>query len=268
MTETLQRPSEFILNRKSKGTGDIAMVTAMIFAGGVGARMKSTEIPKQFIDVDGEPIIIKTLMNFQLHKKVDGIVVACLEGWIDKLWDLVHEYGLTKVKEIVPGGKNGYGSIHNGLVKINEDAKPDDIVLICDGVRPLLSEKLISECIANVLKYETAVPVTPSIDSVLESKDGRTCRKSLPREEIFITQAPQGYTMRKIMWAHNEAERRGIIDPISSSDLIIELGEEVHLFLGERENIKVTTPEDLRSLRSYYYYRNFENFAKELESGD
>lgn len=244
------------------------MVTAMIFAGGVGARMKSAEIPKQFIEVDGKPIIIRTLMNFQLHTQVDEIVVSCLESWIDKLKDLVLEYGITKVKAIVPGGENGHGSIHNGLVKINETALPDDIVLICDGVRPLLTEKLISDCIATARAYETAVPVTPSIDSVLESADGKTCKRSLPRKEMFITQAPQGYTMRKIMWAHDEAERRGITNPISSSELLIELGEEVHIFIGERENIKATTPEDLRFLRSYYYYRSFENFAKELSLND
>lgn len=244
------------------------MVTAMIFAGGVGARMTSAEIPKQFINVDGKPIIVRTLINFQLHTGVDEIVVACLESWIDTLKELVLDYGITKVKAIVPGGENGHASIHNGLLKINEKALPDDIVLICDGVRPLLSEKLISDCIANARIYETAVPVTPSIDSVLESADGKTCTKSLPRKNMFITQAPQGYTMRKIMWAHNEAEKRSILNPISSGDLLIELGEEIHLFMGERENIKVTTPEDLRSLRSYYYYRSFENFAKELDFGD
>lgn len=244
------------------------MVTAMIFAGGVGARMKSADIPKQFIEVDGKPIIIRTLMNFQNHPEVDEIVVACLESWIDTLKQQIAKYGITKVKAVVPGGSNGHGSIHNGLVKVNETALPDDIVLICDGVRPLLSMKLISDCIATAKEYETAVPVTPSIDSVLESADGQTCKKSLPRKQMYITQAPQGYTMRKIMWAHDEAERRGITNPVSSSELLIELGEEVHIFIGERENIKVTTPEDLRFLRSYYYYRSFENFARELSKDD
>ena len=126
-----------------------------------------------------------------------------------------------------------------------------------------VSDKLISDCIRIAWKYETAVPVTPSIDSVLESSDGQTCRRSLPRSEMFITQAPQGYTMRKIMWAHEEAEKRNILNPISSSELLIELGEEVHIFIGDRDNIKVTTPEDLRFLRAYYYYRQYENFARE-----
>lgn len=239
------------------------MVSAVIFAGGVGARMKSVDIPKQFLEVDGKPIIIRTLEHFQNHPMVDKIVISCLEAWIDTLSELVEKYHITKVKTIVPGGANGHGSIHNGLVEVDKYALPDDIVLICDGVRPLLSESLLTNCIETAKKHESAVPVTRSIDSVLESKDGKTCCKSLPRSEMFITQAPQGYTMRKIMWAHAEAEKRGIDNPISSSELLIELGEKVHIFIGDRDNIKVTTPEDLRFLRAYYYYRRYKHFAKE-----
>lgn len=239
------------------------MIHAMLFAGGVGARMKSVDIPKQFIEVDGKPIIIRTLEKFARHPLVDDIVVSCLEDKIDYLWQLIEKFHIQKVTSIVKGGANGFQSIHNGLVEVNKYAKADDIVLICDGVRPLISTELISNCIEAATKYETAVPVTPSIDSVLESKDGVSCSKSYSRSEMFITQAPQGYTMRKIMWAHDEAEKRGIKSPTSSSELLIELGEPVHIFIGDRENIKVTTPEDLIFLRSRYYYKSFKNFARE-----
>ncbi len=239
------------------------MVHAMIFAGGIGARMKSLDIPKQFIDVDGKPIIIRTLEHFSAHPQVDTIVVSCIPDKIDYLWGLIKEHHIEKVVNIVPGGANGHQSIHNGLVEVEKHSSKEDVVLICDGVRPMLSEKLITDCINTAREFETAVPVTPSIDSVLESVDGETCCKSLPRKQMFITQAPQGYTMRKIMWAHDEAEARGITNPISSSELLIELGETVHIFQGIRENIKVTTPEDLQTLRSYFYYESFKNFAKE-----
>ena len=239
------------------------MVHAMIFAGGIGARMKSLDIPKQFIDVDGKPIIIRTLEHFSKHPQVDTIVVSCIPDKIDYLWGLIKEHRIEKVVGIVGGGANGHQSIHNGLVEVEKHSTPDDVVLICDGVRPMLSAKLISDCIETAREHETAVPVTPSIDSVLESPDGETCCKSLPRKQMFITQAPQGYTMRKIMWAHDEAEKRGITNPISSSELLIELGETVRIFQGIRENIKVTTPEDLQTLRSYFYYESFKNFAKE-----
>lgn len=239
------------------------MVNVVIFAGGVGARMKSLDIPKQFIYVDGKPIIIRTLENFANHPQIDNIVISCLEDKIDYLWGLISEYKIPKITSIVAGGENGHQSIHNGLVEVSKFSSPDDIVLICDGVRPLISSELISNCIENAQKYETAVPVTPSIDSVLQSEDGETCSRSLPRKQMYITQAPQGYTMRKIMNAHNEAEKRGIDNPVSSGELLIELGETIHIFNGERDNIKVTTPEDLRFLRSRYYYRSFKNFAKE-----
>lgn len=239
------------------------MVHTVIFAGGVGARMQSLDIPKQFINVDGKPIIIRTLENFAAHSQVDEIVISCLEDKIDYLWGLVKQYEIQKVISIVPGGENGHQSIHNGLVEVEKNSSPDDIVLICDGVRPLISHKLISDCIETAQKYETAVPVTPSIDSVLQSEDGMTCTKSLPRKQMYITQAPQGYTLKKIMGAHKKAEELGIDNPISSGELLIELGEEIHIFKGERDNIKVTTPEDLKFLRSRYYYRSFKNFAKE-----
>lgn len=238
------------------------MITALLFAGGVGARMKSKEIPKQFLEVEGKPIIIHTLEHFSHHDMVDNIVVVCLESWIDELKRDIDKYNVKKVVGIIPGGKTGFQSIHNGLVRIAETSKDDDIVLICDGVRPMLSEKLISTCIVDTQTYGTAVPVTPSIDSVLYSDDGNKCKKNIERKKIYITQAPQGYKMKVIMDAHDEAMSRGI-ESVSSGDLMIELGHEIHIFHGIRENIKVTTPEDLNALRATQYYEHFKNFSRE-----
>lgn len=240
------------------------MITAMLFAGGSGVRMESSDLPKQFLEVGGKPIIIHTMEHFSKHPMVDAIVVACKEDWIDYLKNLVAQFGITKVKSIVPGGANGFDSIHNGVVATSEFSKnDDDIILICDGVRPMLSEKLITDCIEHTKKCKTAVPVTPSIDSLLYSIDGETCGKSYERNTMYITQAPQGYTMERILWAHSEAYKRGILNPVSSSELFIELGVKVHIFKGERFNIKVTTPEDLITLRSQFYYENYKRFAKE-----
>lgn len=239
------------------------MISAVIFAGGVGSRMESADIPKQFIEVEGKPIIIRTLEQFDRHPMIDNIVISCLESWIPILeWEL-KKYNIEKIVKIVPGGKNGHESIHNGLVEVNKISSPDDVVLICDGVRPMISEQLITNCIEETIKYGTAVPVTPSIDSVLESKDGVYCKKNYERSTMYITQAPQGYSISKIMWAHDEADKRKIDAPTSSSELLIELGEQVHIFIGERQNIKITTPEDLYTLRSSYYYNHYQNFAKE-----
>lgn len=240
------------------------MVTAMLFAGGSGVRMESSDLPKQFLEVGGRPIIIHTMNHFANHPQVDAIVVACKEEWIEYLKDLVIRFNVPKVKTIVPGGPTGFASIHNGVEATAAFSKDDDdLILICDGVRPMLSEKLITDCIEHTRQYKTAVPVTPSIDSLLYSTDGETCEKSYERNTMFITQAPQGYTMERILWAHSEAYRRGILNPVSSGELFIELGEKIHLFKGERFNIKVTTPEDLITLRSQFYYENYKRFAKE-----
>lgn len=239
------------------------MVSAVIFAGGIGQRMKSKEIPKQFLEIEGKPIIIRTLEHFSKHPMVDNIVVVCIESWLDVLKVDLEKFNIDKVIATVPGGASGHESIHNGLLEVVKVAKEEDVVLICDGVRPMLTEELITQCIEDARKYETAVPVTPSIDSVLYSEDGENCSKNFRRKNIFITQAPQGYTLRKIMWAHDEAEKRQM-DPISSADLLIELGENVHLIKGIRENIKVTTPEDLQSLRATHYYEHYMQFASEV----
>ena len=161
------------------------MVHAMLFAGGTGTRMKSANTPKQFIEVDGKPIIIRTLENFSKHPLVDDIVVSCIATGIDHLKDLIKEYKIEKVKAIVPGGANGFESIHNGVVEVAKDAADTDIILICDGVRPVMSEQLISDCIELAKEYETAVPVVRSIDSVLVSTDGMNCNTNMPRENIL-----------------------------------------------------------------------------------
>ncbi|MCR4647901.1 MAG: 2-C-methyl-D-erythritol 4-phosphate cytidylyltransferase [Lachnospiraceae bacterium] len=238
------------------------MVTALIFAGGVGKRMKSREIPKQFLEVEGKPIIIHTLEHFSNHDMVDSIVVVCLESWIDELNKDIKKFAIKKVNDIIPGGKTGFQSIHNGLELISKQSKDDDIVLICDGVRPILSEELITTCVNDTVKFGTAVPVTPSIVSVLYSEDGTSCRKNIERKKIFITQAPQGYRVRTIMDAHDEAIKKGV-ESVSSGDLMIELGHEIHIFQGIRENIKVTTPEDLNIMRATQYYEHFKNFSRE-----
>ena len=241
---------------------EIRMAFALIFAGGVGTRMDSKDVPKQFLKVDGIPIIIRTISHFEKHEQVDGIVVVCVEPWIGELQHELEEYGIRKVVKVLPGGRTGFQSIHTGLEYLKDILTEEDVVLICDGVRPCLSPGLIGECIRNAGLYGSAVPVTPSIDSVLYSDDGKLCGRNISRKKIYITQAPQGYLMREIIRAHGEAIEKGM-ESVSSADLMIELGREVHLFQGIRENIKVTTVEDLNALRATQYYEHFKDFANE-----
>lgn len=238
------------------------MTTALIFAGGVGSRMKSTDIPKQFLEVGGVPIIIRTIRHFSDHPMVDQIAVVCLESWIGELEKDIEKFNIRKVKQILPGGSTGFQSIRRGLNWTESVSGPEDIVLICDGVRPILTEALITECIKAAEEFGSSVPVTPSIDSVLYSEDGETAGRNIERKKIFITQAPQGYRLEVIMSAHRQAEKEGK-EAISSADLLIEQGKPVHLFPGIRENIKVTTREDLENIRASEYYGHFKTFAQE-----
>ena len=244
------------------------MVTALIFAGGTGTRMKNSDVPKQFLSVSGTPIIIKTMSFFSDHPMVDNVIVVCIESWIDHLKAQIEKFKIKKVIGIIPGGTTGFESIRKGLDRAGEMLKDEDVILICDGVRPILSEDLISNCIKEAQEYGTAVPVTRSIDSVLFSEDGISCSKNIKRENIYITQAPQGYKLKKIYDAHKKAEEQGI-QAISSADLLLELGEEVHLIPGIRDNLKVTTREDLNAIRATAYYEHFKAFSKEeIENGN
>lgn len=243
------------------------MVTALIFAGGTGTRMRNADRPKQFLSVGGVPIIIRTMRFFSVHHMVDNIIVVCLESWIDQLKLDIEKYNVKGIIGILPGGSTGFESIRKGLERAKEMSSDKDVVLICDGVRPILSEELITNCIRDARIYGSAVPVTRSIDSVLYSEDGINCTKNIARENIYITQAPQGYQMKVIMDAHKRAEEMGI-QSISSADLLLDLGEKVHLIQGIRENIKVTTSEDLNVIRATEYYEHFKIFSKEeLENG-
>ena len=218
------------------------MIHTLIFAGGTGSRISKSDIPKQFIEINGKPIIIHTLEYF---------TVVCLREWITELRRLIKQFNINKVNCIIPGGETGYESIDLGLRQIKRNNEEKDIVLICDGVRPVLSEKLISECICNTEKYGNAVPVTRSIDSILISSDGKTVENNLPRERVYITQAPQSYILKDIFEAHQEAQLNGIKDPVSSADLLVQLNKNVFIFEGERSNIKVTTDEDLDVVKLY-----------------
>lgn len=241
---------------------DKGTIYALIFAGGIGKRMHDADIPKQFLEVDGKPIIIRTLEHFSQNRDIDEIVVVCIESWIEKLNAMLDTYGIRKVSAVIPGGESGFQSIHKGILEIAGKAADDDIILICDGVRPQLTQELISRCVAETVSSGSAVPITPSIDSILYSEDGSESSRNFDRKKIYTTQAPQGYRFKLIRDAHIQAADSGI-EAISSADLLINMGIGVHTFPGIRENIKVTTPEDLDFLRAYYYYEHFRNFARE-----
>ena len=222
------------------------MITALLTAAGIGSRMEQ-EIPKQFLHVGNKPLIVYTLERFQNHPNIDSIVVVTLASWVDVVSAYARQYGITKLQAIVPGGDTGQESIHNGLVKIKEDgAGEDDVVMIHDGNRCLVSPEIISNSIAVFKNHGSAVAAIPCVEAVFRSSDnGESSTVSIPREQLFRTQTPHTYTLDKLMWAHEQAEERGIESTAATCVLMQELGETVYFSKGSEENLKITTVEDL-----------------------
>ncbi len=224
---------------------------ALIIAGGSGNRM-GQDIPKQFIHVDNCPVIIHTMLAFERHPDINGIAVVCLDGWQTVLRSYANQFSVTKLKWIFNGGDNGQASIRNGIYGLRDaGCDGDDLVLIHDGVRPLLSQDIISSNIAICQKYGYAITGIKCREAILESDDGFTASTSIPRDRLIRTQTPQTFRLRNIIAAHEEAARRGIANSVASCTLIAELGMgEMHIVPGSEKNIKITTVEDLEILKA------------------
>ena len=232
---------------------------AIIFAGGSGARMGSG-IPKQFIEVNGKPIIIHTLDIFEEHPDIDEIYIACKEDCIHKLQKLVKKHMISKVMKIVPGGKTGQDSIYNALSAAAEHNTEDAVVLIHDGVRPCITKELIDDDLKCVEEHGSAVTCTALYETPVISSDGRTIDDVPPRSQFYTAQAPQCFTLGEVMEAHAITRKQnpgyeGIVDTCS---MMKKLGKDVVLVDGPRGNIKVTTPEDLYTFRAMIQYKETE----------
>ena len=225
------------------------MNIALIIAGGSGHRMQQ-EIPKQFINVMDKPVIIYTLQAFQNHPNIDEIGVVCIDGWHDVLRAYVRQYNITKMKWIVSGGANGQSSIRNGVFEAEKRYKPDDILLIHDAIRPMVSQEIISDCIIQCQKHGTAISVLPCNTAVLHYDDTNTSRTVVPRNELALTQTPQAVPIGKLANLHREALQRGITDSVATCTLLVEMGETVHFSIGSETNIKLTTPGDLQIFKA------------------
>ena len=220
------------------------MTVALLTAAGSGTRMKS-EIPKQFLPVNNKPIIIYTMEAFETHPGVDAILVVGLAGWHEILWAYARQHNITKLKWIVDGGTSNQDSIRRGLMELRKHLSDDDIVMIHDGNRPLVSQAIISDSLTRQKIDGDAVAVIPCVEVVFRSSDGCTASDHVPREQLYRTQTPHTYTMGKLMWAHAEAEKRGIGNTAATCALMFALGETVHFSVGSEKNYKITTSDDM-----------------------
>lgn len=237
------------MNITSQHKGGESMNIALIIAGGSGQRM-GQDIPKQFINVYDKPVIIYTLEAFQRHPNIDAIQVVCLDGWHDILRAYAKQFNITKLVGIVSGGDNGQASIRNGLLAISERFDNDDIVLVHDAIRPMVSEEIISDCISKCHVHGSAVAAIPCAEAMLKTDDQKIAHSVYDRDKLMRTQTPQAFPLGKLLWAHYEAEKCGIINSVASCTLMIELGEKVYFSAGSEKNIKLTTPDDLEIFKA------------------
>ena len=224
---------------------------ALIIAGGSGNRM-GQDIPKQFMHVDNCPIIVHTMKCFQNHPDINGIAVVCLKGWETVLQSYANQFLIDKLKWIFPGGDTGMESIHNGIYGLKEaGCDEEDLVLIHDAVRPLLSQDIISSNIAICKAYGYAITGIQCREAILESEDGFTSTNSIPRDKLIRTQTPQTFRLKNIIDVHEQAKLMNIHNSVSSATLVAEVGgRTMHVVPGSEKNIKVTTVEDLEIIKA------------------
>ncbi len=217
---------------------------ALIIAGGRGNRM-GQDLPKQFLNIQDKPIIMYTCEAFQKHPLIDSMVIVCIDGWQTALQAYANQFNITKLRAIVPGGKNGQSSIYNGISAIAENGNSDDIVLVHDAIRPLVSQEIITKCIRTTEEFGSAVTCVPCAEALLETRDQETSGQVLDRDQVKRTQTPQGFSLGTLLKMHEEARRHGITDSVASCTLAVELGMTVHFCPGSEKNIKLTTVDDI-----------------------
>lgn len=216
----------------------------LIIAGGSGNRMNQ-DIPKQFITVNERPVIVYTLEAFESHPEIDAIAVVCIEGWEQVLRAYAKQFNITKLSYVIPGGDNGQGSIRNGVFELEKHFAPEDLVLIHDAIRPMVSAEIISDNIRVANRYGNAITVIPCAEAMLQTEDGNVSTGTYPRDNLKRTQTPQAFRIGDICDLHRKALDAGVTNSVASCTLMIEMGEKVYFSVGSEKNIKLTTVEDI-----------------------
>jgi len=228
------------------------MNVGLIIAGGSGSRM-GQNIPKQFINVYDKPVLIYTLEGFQKHPEIDAIEVVCIEGWHDVLWAYAKQFGIDKLKWVVPNGATAQESIRNGLDGLKDVCGEDDIVIIHDGIRPMVEDFVLSDVIVKCKEHGNGVTSLPYNEQIFVVDGAVSTTKYIPRETLRRVSTPQAYRYGKLSWAYEKAfsENIGIQDGTYANTLMVEFGERLWFAAGSEKNIKLTTKDDLELFKAY-----------------
>ena len=217
---------------------------AIILAGGIGQRMGSS-IPKQFLEVNGKPIIIHTIENFERNPRIDSVIVVCNPEWIDHVKTLIDKYGLKKVDKVVEGGITSHDSTRNGIFSLRDELGSDDYIVIHDAVRPILPQRAINEMLDVAIREGNASLAIPCYETVIYTDDQVSGDKELDRSKLMRVQTPQAYRYSQILPLYDRAEKENRHDFIYADLVAINYGVRIFFSSGFINNIKVTKPEDL-----------------------
>lgn len=228
------------------------MVSAIILAGGTGVRMKTNGMPKQFLSLYGKPIICYTLEVFEECDMIDQIIIPCNKSWIDHMQKLVKKYNIHKATKIISGGTDRQSSIINGL-KALENVEDDDIVLIHDGVRPLVKEETLLENIRVAKQHGNAMTVKQNIETVVVTEQESVEFSDFKnREHTYTLTSPQTFRTKELINIYENLDQVKSETPILDAALLYAyLGKKMYLVKETGLNLKITTPEDYYYLRAY-----------------
>ena len=228
------------------------MNIAVIIAGGVGSRM-GMSVPKQFVTIDNKPVLIYTMECFQNHPMIDVIELVCIDGWQETAQRYADKYGITKLREIVTGGETGQESIRNGVYALDGVCNEDDVVVIHDGIRPLVDESVLSDVIVKCKQYGNAVTSMPYNEQIFIKDDDFSTTKYIPRETLRRVATPQAYKFGLLYEKYKEAfeKKIGIYGSSYTNTMMVDLGVRLYFAAGSDKNIKLTTKDDLELFLGY-----------------
>ena len=213
------------------------------------------DIPKQFINVYDKPILMYTLESFQKHPLIDAIEVVCIEGWENVVWAYAKQYNISKLKWITKGGASGQESIRNGVYNLEDKCSSEDIIIIHDGIRPLVDAEVLTDVINKARVYGNAVTSLPYNEQifVINQDDCTTTTHFIPRETLRRVSTPQAYKFGLLDEKYHEAFKKevGIQGSHYTNTMMVELGVTLHFAAGSDKNIKLTTPDDLEIFKGY-----------------
>ncbi len=233
---------------------------AIILAGGIGSRMGGS-MPKQFLSLNDKPVIVHTLENFQRNSQINSIIIVCVKDWILHLKEILEEYKISKVVNIVEGGETGHDSTRNGIFSLKNVLSEDDFIIIHDAARPILPQAAIDEMLRVAYEKGNASLAIPCYETVIYTDDGMQGNSQLDRSKIMRIQTPQAYKYGSILKLYEKAEAEDKHDFIYADLVLIHYGETVYFSKGFTNNIKITRKEDIPLCKALMNFSEEELFS-------